>query len=718
MIRVRTRPVLCSLAAVLVAAGCHRGRPREPLGETWPVAPTAQPPGARAPFHFSPQPHPPRQHPLPPPPPALETLPRLIDAAATCFGPARPAVAMASPPGYRSAPSPAKSAGSGRGGPSSGTGRTASVPPPASAPPSVPPASAPPSGGAQPGYAPPAGAMPAPPAPPYPASAEVMAQSAPTEANRSRGSRRKDRRAERQRAEAEERTSAPAAPMEAAAESEMAADDDVATDAPVVAAGDPYGDEGGYHDWGQALYLSNDDTMSLSSAQRVLFAIDHFLPLPAEHVRPHELLNYFSFDVAPVPPTDDFSVLAGFDPVPGTPNLFSLALAVRGRPVDLASRRNVQLSMVVDRSGSMADEGRMEYLRRGLLQMTDQLKTGDILHLTVFDHRVCVPLQNFVVGRDDMALLRNTIQRLRPEGSTDLHAGLTRGYELADRAYQPTYSNRVIMITDALANTGETDEDLIATIGKYYDARKIRLSGVGVGTQFNDALLDRLTERGRGAYVFLGSEAEVDAVFGSRFVSLVETTAEDVHFRLHLPPSLRMNVFYGEESSVYKEDVQSIHYFANTSQLFLQDVMARGGPELFQDQIMLTIDYQDPETGQQQVEEYAWTLGDLANGRRNVAKGRLLMRFIDGLAWMARRSPDSGYGSPRVGAPGSYDDPEAFAECERGHEDLSVMAAGIDDDPEVGRVRGLWERYCSRFERPRNPVRRAAPPDAWPGAAR
>lgn len=276
------------------------------------------------------------------------------------------------------------------------------------------------------------------------------------------------------------------------------------------------------------------------------------------------------------------------------------------------------------------------------------------------------------------------------------------------------------MITDALANRGETDERLISIIGKHYDARKIRLSGVGVGREFNDALLDRLTERGRGAYVFLGSEAEVDAVFGSRFVSLIETTAEDVHFRLHLPPSLRMNVFYGEESSVHREDVESIHYFANTSQLFLQDVMARGGPELSQDQVMLTIDYTDPESGAQAEEEYAFTLGELQAGERNVLKGRMLMRFIDALAWMARRSPeaagDSGYGR---GVPASVDDPEAFAECARGREGLANLARDIDDDPEVRRVLGLWEQYCARYEEPRYPVRRsAAPPNAWPGASR
>ncbi len=457
-----------------------------------------------------------------------------------------------------------------------------------------------------------------------------------------------------------------------------------------------------FEDWGAALYLSNDDTMSLSSAQRVIYAIDNMLPLPAEHIRPHELLNYFSFDTASVPATSDFSVAASIAPDPEQDGIYSLAMAVRGRPMGVSERRNTNLSVVIDRSGSMSADGRMEYLKRGLRQMTDQLKTGDMLHLTLFDHSVCVPIENFVVGRDSPATLLAAIDALEPRGSTDLHDGLRKGYQLADHAYQPTYSNRVVMVTDAIANTGVTDEQMISTVSKFYDERRIRLSGVGVGRDFNDALLDKLTERGKGAYVFLGSEAEVDAVFGPRFVSLIETTALDVHFRLHLPPSLRMNVFYGEESSAVKQDVQAIHYFANTSQLFLSDLMARGGQLRPQDSVMLTVEYEDPETGEDMVEEYAFTLSEIEQRSLNIRKGRLIMRFVDGLSWMASH-------------PGAGPDAQGWAACEEGRKDLTRMAEGIQGDAEVTRVMGLWDRYCTRYTEPR-PRDRPPANDSWPSA--
>jgi len=545
--------------------------------------------------------------------------------------------------------------------------------------------------------------------------AEVTAaeEEAPDLDASSRRESRRDRKAERERRRQDKKDARRAKAHDEYADALMPTEDDgeaqIAVDEPVAA-----WPEDDYHDWGQSIYLSNDDTMSLSSAQRVLFAIDNFLPLPIEHIRPHELLNYFSFDTAPVEDKNDFSVLASIAEHEKQPGIYGLALAVRGRPVDVRSRRNAQMAIVVDRSGSMAAEGRMEYLKRGLLRMLNQLKSGDIVHLVIFDHEVCTPISNFVVGRDPLMILESAIRKLEPRGSTDLHSGLRTGYQLADAAYQPAYTNRVVMITDALANTGVTDAEMISMISRYYDSRRIRLSGVGVGREFNDALLDRLTEQGKGAYVFLGSEAEVDAVFGPRFVSLIETTAMDVHFQLHLPPSLRMNVFYGEESSVVKEDVQAIHYFANTSQLFLADLMARGGKLRPQDSIMLTIEYEHPETGAEMVEEYAYTLSDIEHESANVRKGRLVMRFIDGLAWMAARPVPSRHGS-RLG---TWEDDRGWEECDSGRQDLDLYSQGIADDPEVRRVLSLWEKYCSRYERPRTPVQRDrdAPPDRWPGA--
>jgi hypothetical protein len=62
------------------------------------------------------------------------------------------------------------------------------------------------------------------------------------------------------------------------------------------------------HRDGRTVFLSNDDSMSLASAQHLLHAVQHGEPFTPGEVRPHELLNYFSFHPADVEAGHRFSV--------------------------------------------------------------------------------------------------------------------------------------------------------------------------------------------------------------------------------------------------------------------------------------------------------------------------------------------------------------------------------------------------------------------------
>ena len=115
------------------------------------------------------------------------------------------------------------------------------------------------------------------------------------------------------------------------------------------------------------------------------------------------------------------------------------------------------------------------------------------------------------------------------------------------------------------------------------------------------------------------------------------------------------------------------------------------------------------------LKETAFNLGDITGVSNNVNKARLIMTFIDMLAQMAAR-PIS-HGSYRNNA-GSWQDPDGWTLCQNGGEELTSLAQDISDDGEVQRVLQLWQKYCARYERPRDPVKRQIIPgdDSWPGA--
>ncbi len=380
-------------------------------------------------------------------------------------------------------------------------------------------------------------------------------------------------------------------------------------------------------DWGARVYLSNDDSMSLASAQRTLWALQRNVPLRAAEIRPHELLNYFSFDAVPPAEGRTFGVLGSATQVDDT---LTVALAVRGANPE---RQPLDLTLLVDRSCSMSAEGRMDYTRRGLSQLTDNLQSGDRLDLVLFDSGVCTPIENFVVGRDDPAVLRDIVARMQPHSGTNLNLGLEAAYGIQtarDAAEVHGRNRRVVLVTDALLNEGQLDQGLVAQVGTNLEAHDIRLSGIGVGREFNDKMLDKLTENGKGAYVYLGSEAVVDRVFGPMFDALVRTVAHDVHFSIDLPPSLAMERFYGEESSTNREDVKPVHYYAGTTQLFLQDLHVSPQGAVREDPITMRIEFRDAVTDEPMIQELRTTVGALLDADpHNVQKGQALMAFAD-----------------------------------------------------------------------------------------
>lgn len=393
-------------------------------------------------------------------------------------------------------------------------------------------------------------------------------------------------------------------------------------------------------DFGARLHLSNDDSMSLASAQRVLWsAMNQRRPRPSQ-IRPHELLNYFTFQTVPVPEGQTFSVLGSAE---SDADVLTVALAIQG---ETPKRQPLDLTLAIDRSCSMADEGRAEYTRRGLTQMAEQLQTGDRIDVVMFSSDVCTPLENWVKGRDDEALLHKAIATLVPDGGTDLDRGLRTAYGLqtARSADDTTDRNRrVMLITDAQLNVGNVDSDLFSEIGSQLETSGIRLTGIGVGRDFRDDVLNKLTEKGKGAYVYLGSEAVVDRVFGSGFNSLVQTVAHDVRFSIQLPSSLALQRFYGEEVSTDAADIQPIHYYAGTSQVFLQDLHIGPDGLVLDDPLTLNIAWTDAESNAQRTLELTTTIGALLDGDPgNVRKGQALMKFSDVMsAWAMHQRPCS-----------------------------------------------------------------------------
>ncbi|MFY9826172.1 MAG: von Willebrand factor type A domain-containing protein [Thermoanaerobaculia bacterium] len=273
------------------------------------------------------------------------------------------------------------------------------------------------------------------------------------------------------------------------------------------------------------------DTGSYAVARRYL--ADGNLPAPAS-VRVEEWLNYFDYG-DPAPAHGDFALRAEGAPSPFAQGLEHrlLRFNVKARQVKAESRRPAVLTFVIDISGSMARESRLGLVKQALSLLLDQLRPDDRVGLVVFGTHARLLLE----PTGDREVIRQAVQRLKPEGSTNAEEGLALGYEVAGRNFQMNAANRIILCSDGVANVGRTGpEAILERIGR--EARQgIELTTLGFGMgNYNDHLMEQLADKGDGRYAYIDTLNEARRVLVDELTGTLQTVARNAKAQVEFNP--------------------------------------------------------------------------------------------------------------------------------------------------------------------------------------
>jgi len=208
-----------------------------------------------------------------------------------------------------------------------------------------------------------------------------------------------------------------------------------------------------------------------------------------------------------------------------------------------ADLRPLNLVLVIDKSGSMSDSDKMSRVKESLRTMLGKLRSEDIISIVTFDTNARVLYPASPIG--DGQALRRAIDCIEPNGSTNIHSGLMLGYAEAKKYFRKDATNRVILLTDGIANVGVTDPGRIAADSLECNSQGIDLSTIGVGLDLNNDLLRTLARSGRGLYHFISDYKDIDKVFVTEVQSLVSSVAKRVEVRIEYGSGLQVEKIFG-----------------------------------------------------------------------------------------------------------------------------------------------------------------------------
>jgi len=237
----------------------------------------------------------------------------------------------------------------------------------------------------------------------------------------------------------------------------------------------------------------------------------------------------------------------------------AVCVHVKGRPVVMA-RVPVHFVAVIDNSGSMDEQQKLQRVIESLHILLDYMGDTDMISLMIFEATVRRPFTNMPTTADNKELIRAHLRTVIPMGGTNISSALASLHEVLGGA-PVGYKNGILFLTDGEATVGLTDTPtlLVHTQTLLLTYPGLTLSAIGYGHDHRAELLRGMALVGGGSYTIVSGAEGVAGAFGDLLAGLRTCVAQEV--RLRVPPDARQLSAYPKRSA---------------DQIFLGDLLAEG----------------------------------------------------------------------------------------------------------------------------------------------
>ncbi len=256
-------------------------------------------------------------------------------------------------------------------------------------------------------------------------------------------------------------------------------------------------------------------------------------------VRIEEMINYFDYDY-PQPDGDDpFSVYTEISDCPWNENHKLMHIGLQGKKLDISETPQSNLVFLIDVSGSMRAENKLELVKKAFKLLVQNLKPEDRISIVVYAGAAGIVLPPTPGSNKDKIM--KAINNLQAGGSTAGGAGIRLAYQTAKDNFIKKGNNRVILATDGDFNIGISSTSELTAYIEQERENGIFLTTLGFGMRnYKDNRMEQLADKGNGNYYYIDNILEAKKVFVRELGGTLFTIAKDVKLQLEFNP---LNVY-------------------------------------------------------------------------------------------------------------------------------------------------------------------------------
>ncbi len=281
-------------------------------------------------------------------------------------------------------------------------------------------------------------------------------------------------------------------------------------------------------------------------------------PVPADSIRVEEMLNYFRYDYARPKDGEPFGVTVSCGPCPWNSGTKLLQIGLQAKTVEEENRPPYHLVFLIDTSGSMHGEDRLDLVKRAFLLLLEQLTDRDTVSIVAYASQDRVVLEGVPAG--EKTRIMEAICELEAGGSTNGSAGLTRAYEIAEKYRKEGGVSRILLATDGDLNVGVSSEGELARMVSERKKSGIGLTCLGFGMgNYKDNKMEALADYGDGNCWYIDTIYEARRALVTEAGGTFLTVAKDVKLQVDFNPAF----IRGYRLIGYEDRLMAAEDFAN-----------------------------------------------------------------------------------------------------------------------------------------------------------